>query len=86
MEKRWLDISEASEYTTLHVGTLYNMVSRGDISCVKLGRRVVFDVHDLDAHMEEHRRQAKNGRREKLETAGVRVIPGGIFDDGENKC
>lgn len=81
MEKRWLNIDEAAEYTTLAKGTLYNLVSRGEIAFVKLGtRKIAFDIRVLDAYMEAHTRQPTKHLEEKLAAAGVRVIPGGIFD------
>lgn len=48
MKKRLLNVKEASEYTGLAVGTLYNQVSRREIPFVKLGKKLLFDLQDLD--------------------------------------
>lgn len=50
--KRLLNVHEAAEYTCLAVGTLYNLVSRREITFVKLGRKLLFDLKDLDEWIE----------------------------------
>jgi len=39
---------EVSEYTSLPVKTLYEWASIGRIPSIKLGRRVLFDLEDID--------------------------------------
>ncbi len=48
MEKRYANIKEVSEYTSLPVKTLYEWASIGRIPSIKLGRRVLFDLDDID--------------------------------------
>ena len=48
MEKRYASIKEVSEYTSLPVKTLYEWASIGRIPSIKLGRRVLFDLEDID--------------------------------------
>lgn len=48
MEKRYANIKEVSEYTSLPVKTLYEWASIGRIPSIKLGRRVLFDLEDID--------------------------------------
>ena len=49
--KRYANIKEVSEYTSLPVKTLYEWASIGKIPSIKLGRRVLFDLHDIDEVM-----------------------------------
>ena len=48
MEKRYANIKEVSQYTSLPVKTLYEWASIGRIPSIKLGRRVLFDLEDID--------------------------------------
>ncbi len=49
--KRYANIKEVSEYTSLPTKTLYEWASTGKIPSIKLGRRVLFDLHDIDEVM-----------------------------------
>lgn len=49
--KRYLNIKEVSEYTSLPVKSLYELASLGKIPSIKIGRRVLFDLHDIDEVM-----------------------------------
>ncbi len=49
--KRYVNINEVSEYTSLPVKTLYEWASIGRIPSIKLGRRVLFDLNDIDKVM-----------------------------------
>ncbi len=49
--KRYANIKEVSEYTSLPVKSLYELASTGRIPSIKLGRRVLFDLADLDQVM-----------------------------------
>ncbi len=51
MTKRYANIKEVSEYTSLPVKTLYEWASIGKIPSIKLGRRVLFDLQDIDQIM-----------------------------------
>ncbi len=48
MKKRYANIKEVSAYTSLPVKTLYEWASIGRIPSIKLGRRVLFDLEDVD--------------------------------------
>ncbi len=54
--KRYANIKEVSEYTSLPVKTLYEWASIGKIPSIKLGRRVLFDLYDIDKAMAELKR------------------------------
>ncbi len=49
--KRYASIKEVSEYTSLPVKTLYEWAGTGRIPSIKLGRRVLFDLYDIDQIM-----------------------------------
>ncbi|TVM03453.1 MAG: hypothetical protein CV087_04865 [Candidatus Brocadia sp. WS118] len=51
MKKRYANIKEVSEYTSLPVKTLYDWASQGRIPSIKYGRRVLFDLEDIDRIM-----------------------------------
>ncbi len=51
MTKRYANIEEVFEYTSLPVKTLYEWASQGKIPSIKLGRRVLFDLHKIDEIM-----------------------------------
>ncbi len=54
--KRYVNINEVSEYTSLPVKSLYELASQGRIPSIKLGSRVLFDLQDIDKMMESKKR------------------------------
>ncbi|MFO0792623.1 MAG: helix-turn-helix domain-containing protein [Candidatus Brocadiaceae bacterium] len=48
MKKRYANIKEVSEYTSLPVKTLYDWANIGRIPSIKIGRKVLFDLEDID--------------------------------------
>jgi len=57
--KRLLDIKEAAEFLNVSPNTLYSWVSQRRIPFVKLGRRVEFDLEDLQDWIEHHKVKQK---------------------------
>lgn len=55
MQKRLIDIKEASEYLDLTVNTLYTWVSQRKIPYIKVGRLTKFDLRDIDRFIEENK-------------------------------
>ena len=53
---RYVNIKAASLYTSLPVKTLYEWSGSGRIPSVKIGRRVLFDLHDIDKIMDSFKR------------------------------
>ncbi len=51
MTKRYANIKAISEYTSIPVKTLYEWASIGKIPSIKMGRRVLFDLNDIDQLM-----------------------------------
>ena len=64
MNKRYANIKEVSEYTSLPVKTLYEWAGTGRIPSIKLGRRVLFDLKDIDSFMSSLKREM--GHCEKI--------------------
>ncbi len=60
VKKRYANIKEVSEYTSLPTGTLYDWASQGKIPSIKFGRRVLFDLEDIDKAMEELKRGSED--------------------------
>ncbi len=56
--KRYFNIKEVSEYTSLPAKTLYDWAGQGKIPSIKIGRRVLFDLQDIDRHLENLKRSA----------------------------
>ena len=57
-KERYVDIKVASRYTSLPVKTLYEWAGTGRIPSVKIGRRVLFDLHDIDKIMDSFKRSS----------------------------
>lgn len=64
MKKRYANIKEVSEYTSLPVKTLYEWACIGRIPSIKIGRRVLFDLNDIDSFMSSLKRD--KGHCEKI--------------------
>ena len=58
MTKRYVNIKEVSEYTSLPVKSLYELAGTGRIPSIKLGRRVLFDLYDIDKIMSSFKRSS----------------------------
>ncbi len=56
--KRYVGIKEVSEYTSLSVKTLYEWSGTGRIPSIKIGRRLLFDLHDIDKIMVDMKRSS----------------------------
>ena len=66
MNKRYCSIKEVSEYTSLPTTTLYEWAAQRRIASIKIGRRVLFDLKDIDDLMSKLKRCEKGFN----ETAG----------------
>jgi len=49
--ERYVDIKRVSSYTSLQVKTIYDWSSQGKFPCIKYGRRILFDLQDVDKAM-----------------------------------
>lgn len=60
MKKRYANIKEVSEYTSLSIKTLYDWASQGRIPSIKYGRRVLFDLEDIDRFLASLKRESRH--------------------------
>jgi excisionase family DNA binding protein len=56
--ERYVNIKMVSRYTSLPTKTLYEWAGTGRIPSVKIGRRVLFDLHDIDKMMDSFKRSS----------------------------
>jgi excisionase family DNA binding protein len=56
LTERYIDIKRVSRYTSLPVKTLYDWSSQGKFPCIKFGRRILFDIRDVDKAMSNLKR------------------------------
>ena len=56
MNKRYCSIKEVSEYTSLPTTTLYEWAAQRRIPSIKIGRRILFDLKDIDELMSKLKR------------------------------
>lgn len=63
MAKRYFNIKEISEYTSLPIKTLYDWASQGKIPSIKYGSRVLFDLHDIDQKLTSLKRNSEQRRK-----------------------
>jgi excisionase family DNA binding protein len=57
--KKYANIKEVSEYTGLAVKTLYDWAANGMIPSIKAGKKVLFDLADVDAALGRMRRNIR---------------------------
>ena len=74
--ERYVDIKKVSRYTSLSVNMLYEWASQGKIPSVKLGRRVIFDLNDIDALMASMKRNTN-----QVEEASDKIIGDLLMND-----
>ncbi len=55
MRKRLYNLTEAATYLGRSIWALREMYYNGKIPCVRDGRRMLFDIHDLDAWIEKQK-------------------------------
>jgi excisionase family DNA binding protein len=51
IDKRYVDINQLSDYTSLGISTLYKLVHKNCIPYIKKGKKLLFDLHDIDHWM-----------------------------------
>jgi excisionase family DNA binding protein len=61
MSERYVDINAVSRYTSLPKKTLYEWAGIGRIPSIKIGRRVLFDLQDIDKIMDSFKRSSNQG-------------------------
>ncbi len=72
--KKYANIKEVSEYTSLSVNTLYEWSATGRIPSIKCGRRVLFDLHDIDMVMSSLNRNTTQSEERSDKIIGDMLI------------
>ncbi len=75
--ERYVDIKVVSRYTSLAESTIYEWASQGKIPSIKIGRRVLFDLVDIDRLMASLKRTDSHKK-------AIDKIIGEIIDNGYN--
>ncbi len=55
-KERYMDIKSVSRYTSLPIKTIYNWSNQGKFPCIKFGRRILFDIQDVDKAMAKYKK------------------------------
>ncbi len=76
MTKRYANIKDVSTYTSLPTATLYEWSAQGKIPSIKIGRRVLFDLNDIDKIMDFCKRSSNQCEKT------VNNIVGGVHGNG----
>ena len=74
--ERYVNIRAVSRYTSLPVSTLYEWAGQGKIPSIKIGRRVLFDLHDIDKVMSRLKRNDN-----QCDNIANKIV-GGVHGDG----
>jgi len=56
----YLNKDQLSEYIKISKPTIDRMVKEGKMNSIKIGRRVLFDVKDIDKFINKHKRMVEN--------------------------
>ncbi len=60
LEKRYCSIKELSKYTGIPATTLYDWASLRVIPSIKIRKRILFDINDIDEVMDKLKREEVN--------------------------
>ena len=72
---RYVNAKALSKYTSLPVQTIYDLVHKGEIPCSRIGRRMLFDLREIDKIMDLNKYSAN-----QHEAASVEIV-GGVTGD-----
>jgi len=70
MEKKFLSIRQAADYSSLSPRLLYEIVARREIKSYKVHRRIVLELSDLDDYIEQHARDSVDWAEKARELNG----------------
>ena len=56
-----LNAKDTAEALSIGLRKLWELTNRGEIPCVRIGRRVLYDPQDLRAWIEQQKRPRANG-------------------------
>jgi excisionase family DNA binding protein len=63
IKRRYVNVKSLSQYTSLSAKTLYEWTTSGRIPSIKIGRRVLFDLEDIDRFLASLKRDTEHCER-----------------------
>lgn len=66
-QREFLNLQEASALVRLSVWTLRHLIRKGELSCIRVGRRVLLARNELLKFMERHTERAAKGPYPSIE-------------------
>ena len=67
---RYVNAKALSKYTSLPVQTIYEWARKGKFPCVKIGRKVLFDLKEIDKIMDLNKHYADQHEATPVEIVG----------------
>ncbi len=58
---RFLDVKQCSNYLNISTHFLYKLVEKKELEHIRLGGKILFDEKRLEAWIDEHTVEARNG-------------------------
>ncbi len=71
-DPRLLDLPGAAAYLSLSPRFVRVLVERGDLVSVRIGRRLLFDVQDLDQLVQRWKAESTNAPNQQLSAAAIK--------------
>ncbi len=65
MEKRLIGVEEVRVYLGIPKGSIYNLVSQRRIPFVKIGRRTLFDLQEINRWIVENARKEEDFEKDR---------------------
>ena len=65
LEKRYLSMNDASEYLSLSRITLHRLIQAGNMPSYKVGKKRLFDKHELDKWMQTKKDRTKSKKERR---------------------
>lgn len=75
LEKRYCTIKELSVYTGFPEGTLYEWASAGVIPSIKIRKRILFDLQEIDDCLTAHKRNSLDSENIAKKTESGYDVP-----------
>ncbi len=54
--KRYINAKQLSVYTSIPIKTIYEWTGQGKIPSIKIGRKLLYDLHDVNQFMTSKKR------------------------------
>mgnify|MGYP001601607999 CR=1 FL=1 len=78
IKKRYVNVKSLSQYTSLSARTLYEWTTSGRIPSINVGRRVLFDLEDIDMFLAGLKRDT--GKVDRVIKEAVETLNGNGYN------